>query len=240
MDLTKLMINGVSFAVYAKTQELCSMNLIVGANSVGKTRLLKAMTDVCRYSLINEHSFDCGDLEDFIETWKKISTKHPLVRGAILALLRKVEPDFYDFENNDNPDQLFVELVSTKESVDIYNMGSGFKRIFEIAVRAWEIKDGVILIDDVELGLHWSVQAPLWAYLIQVAKERNNRIFATTHSGDAITAFAKTTSSDGDIRGLLIRLGYSDRLSDKGALITTTFDEQELINLHAMGIDARG
>ena len=246
MDLNKLKVNNVSFADYIKTNHDNQINLIVGKNGVGKTRLLEAIAEVVGYmpdkgiERVDLSSFDTEELTELIHDWKNLSKKFPNARGHIFKLLRAAEPDFCDFSYGAYVDELAVELGSQKERVDIYDMSSGFKRVFEICVRAWACENGVLLIDDFELGLHHSIQTPLWEYIIKVAKERKNSVFATTHSGDAILGFAKTTSDSGAVRGLIIRLGHSERQSDTSELVTTTFNEKEFADLYHLGIDVRG
>lgn len=255
MYLNNLMIQNISFATYAKTQELCQLNLIVGKNGVGKTHLLKAISELMNdnvnvnYQHIHKNSFSSEDLQSLIAQWKSISKHHPHVRGYILKILSEATHDFVDFdlEHSEYDDELFIEFGSHENRISFNDMNSGFKRAFEICVKAWSVENGLVLIDDIDLHLGRSVQEPLWTYIAKVAHARHSRFFVTTHSGDAITAFAKTTSNDGNICGLLIRLGHSvrvtsfnDHMASKGSLITTVFNEQELIDLHALGLDARG
>ncbi|WP_052700257.1 AAA family ATPase [Methylocucumis oryzae] len=50
-------------------------------------------------------------------------------------------------------------------------------------------KDGVLLIDEFENGLHWSVQQSVWDVLFKLAETLNVQIFCTTHSSDCIKGF---------------------------------------------------
>ena len=245
MDLNNLNINDSSFFDYLKTNNQPTINLIVGKNGIGKTRLLEAIAEYSHWLPINGcyqvdlFSFKEAELKELIEDWLALSKKYPNARGHILKLLRMIEPRFDDIDCGDDNDELAVVLSEQEEYVDINDMSSGFKRLFEIMVKAWTCDGGILLIDDIELGLHCSLQKPLLSYLVKTAKERNNQIFITTHSGDTIMAFANATSDDGDVCGTLIRLEYSMRKSDQGDLLLTTFNESKLANLYSMGIDAR-
>lgn len=246
MNLNEIDINGINFVEYVRAPSTAKLNLIVGKNGVGKTRLLEAVVDVVGYhpkggcEFIDDHSFGSEEMEELGAEWNSIGRTFPNVRGAILKILRIIEPDFVDVEYNKEDYQVVVEVGSQKERILMADMSSGFKRAFEIGVRAWVGEDAVILIDNAEAGLHHSVQEALWLYLVKVVKERNNKLFATTHSGDTILVFAKASVEDSDVDGLLIRLGYSDRNTDKGKLIATTFNEKQLHDIHTLGIDARG
>ena len=62
-------------------------------------------------------------------------------------------------------------------------------RIFGIALALENAKDGLLLIDEVENGLHYSVQPDVWRFLFQAATKLNVQVFATTHSYDCIKSF---------------------------------------------------
>jgi AAA15 family ATPase/GTPase len=85
-------------------------------------------------------------------------------------------------------------------------------------------KDNYLLLDEVENGLHYSVQEEFWNYLFILAKAYNVQIFATTHSKDCITAFSKIVNKEEykDF-GLFMRL---DRV--KGEIREVEFNNEEL------------
>jgi predicted ATPase len=64
----------------------------------------------------------------------------------------------------------------------------------------------VLLIDEVEIGIHHAIQVDLWRFLAKMAIEFNVQIFATTHSEDAVRAFGVVERENREIGGNLIRL----------------------------------
>jgi AAA15 family ATPase/GTPase len=52
-----------------------------------------------------------------------------------------------------------------------------------------------LFLDEIENGLHHTVQAEFWGYLFRLAKAFGVQIFATTHSLEMIKAFAKTAEA---------------------------------------------
>ena len=83
-------------------------------------------------------------------------------------------------------------------------------------------KNGLLLIDEFENGIHHSVQEDTWKVIFAKAKDLNIQVFATTHSWDAISAFQKA-AADTPEDGVLVRLTRQG--SD---LIPTVFQEDEL------------
>ena len=63
-------------------------------------------------------------------------------------------------------------------------------------------RDGFLLIDEVENGLHWSVQYDFWRMVIRTAHENNVQVFATTHSSDCEKWFVKALESIRSEEGL--------------------------------------
>lgn len=68
-------------------------------------------------------------------------------------------------------------------------LGDGMKALFKILLAMYTTKDGIILIDEVENGFHYSVLPNVWKVILKAAKEFNVQVFATTHSLECIKAY---------------------------------------------------
>jgi len=55
-----------------------------------------------------------------------------------------------------------------------------------------DTRDGIVLIDEIENGLHYSVQEKLWQAVFSWAQDLNVQVFATTHSNECIKAFSRS------------------------------------------------
>ena len=66
-------------------------------------------------------------------------------------------------------------------------------------------KDGILLVDEFENGLHWSVQEEVWEKLFVLAEKLNVQVFATTHSRDCVQAFSEVWNTQAD-QGAYFRL----------------------------------
>ena len=110
---------------------------------------------------------------------------------------------------------------------------------FDIILKIFSAKNGFLLIDEFENGLHYSVQPKIWELIFELAYRFNIQVFATTHSWDCIESFSQVAKDRTDMEGVLFRMGHSVRKSDKGKLIATVFDEDDLYNLTKMNIEVR-
>ena len=81
--------------------------------------------------------------------------------------------------------------VGLSEMLPLAQLGQGVYRLATILADIIGEKTDVLLIDEIENGLHHSVQKQIWAGLAEVAKELNVQIFATTHSGECLDAAHK-------------------------------------------------
>ena len=67
-------------------------------------------------------------------------------------------------------------------------MGEGTKRLLALSLAFLSARDGIILIDEIENGLHHSVLVDVWKNLDWLSREFNVQVFATTHSYECIVA----------------------------------------------------
>jgi AAA15 family ATPase/GTPase len=92
-----------------------------------------------------------------------------------------------------------------------------------IALALVNAQDGFLIIDEIESGLHYSVQLKTWELIFRLAEELKIQVFATTHSDDCVKAFQYVAQRDEAVEGVLIRLGKWKEFSK--AII---FDEERL------------
>ncbi|MBI1280028.1 MAG: AAA family ATPase [Anaerolineaceae bacterium] len=109
--------------------------------------------------------------------------------GLVLDILKKVEPRLLRIE------ALPVGGISTihgdiglSELVPFQLMGDGLNRLASIIINMGNIRDGVLLIDEFENGLHYSVLKEVWKGISEASKVFNVQVFATTHSLECIRA----------------------------------------------------
>jgi predicted ATP-dependent endonuclease of OLD family len=82
-----------------------------------------------------------------------------------------------------------IKLRHLAEPLPLKTMGDGITRIFHIIVALVNARNGVLLVDEFENGLHWSVQPKVWETVFRLAKVLNVQVFATTHSRDCVVGF---------------------------------------------------
>ncbi len=116
----------------------------------------------------------------------------------------------------------FVKLRGYQEPVPIRALGDGVNRMFGVALALVDARSGLLVIDEIENGIHYSVQADLWRLVFEMAVRLNVQVFATTHSYDCVRAF-ETVVRENEEKGVLVRLAQKDDRTLVGE-----FDENEL------------
>ena len=161
-----------------------------------------------------------------IELWDGIAlTKF---EADVLAALRLIAPGLVNLNFISTPlsggERIpIVKIKDSDEPLPLYSLGDGMLRALGISLALVNAKDGILLIDEFENGLYYSVQPDLWRLIFQVARRLNVQVFATTHSWDCIKAFQQAAQENAQEEGIVIRLSIR-----KGAVNVTLFDEEEL------------
>ena len=80
--------------------------------------------------------------------------------------------------NNDGTPHIYARLENNLR-LPIAAMGEGTGRLLSMALRFPYAKDGIILIDEIENGLHHSVLVDVWKSLDWLSRKFNVQVFAT-------------------------------------------------------------
>lgn len=106
--------------------------------------------------------------------------------------------------------RVVVKLRSHERPVPLRSLGDGALRMFGVALALANSRDGFLLLDEAENGIHHSVQRDFWRMVLGTAHENNVQVLATTHSWDCIRGFAQAAKEAGESGGVLVRLDRDD------------------------------
>src|SRR5262249_39074687 len=100
-----------------------------------------------------------------------------------------------------------VRLAGQEAPPPLASLGEAMGRVFQIAL-AMELArgKGVLLIDEVENGIHYTALPTLWRFIFEASRSYGVQVFATTHSWDCVEGFQKAAGDDPQAQGMLIRL----------------------------------
>ena len=97
-----------------------------------------------------------------------------------------------------------------KKNGDFYNLnefGDGLGKFIYFIMLLLTQKNSIILIDELENGIHYSNLDKLWEIILTISKEQNVQVFATTHSKECIESYARVAKKLEDEEITFIDLG---------------------------------
>jgi predicted ATPase len=188
--------------------------------------------------------------DELANIWDKVGLTD--AKAVVFDALRIIAPDFQDlmFVKKDEfstPSNRITRTTRTpiaslqniERPVPINSMGDGMARVLQLSLKMFAAKGGILLIDEFENGLHYSVQEKVWQMMFDLAHKLDIQIFATTHSWDCIDSFAKVANQREAGDGELFKVGRSIRTSDHGKITSTVFDGQQLFELTQADMEVR-
>jgi len=111
------------------------------------------------------------------------------MEGVIVNALQIVEPHLLSLRVQYRGGvPLIYGDIGSKRLIPFPLMGDGMSRLLGIALAITDARDGILLIDEIENGIHHSVMGKLWKTLSALAQTHNVQIFATTHSMECVHA----------------------------------------------------
>ena len=130
--------------------------------------------------------------------------------------------------------RIIARLANHTHPVPLRSLGDGATRMFGIALALANCRNGLLLIDEVEAGVHYSLQSEFWKMVMRAAEAHNAQVVATTHSKDCINGFAAAALDCPDISGGLVRI---DR--HNGEAHAVEYSKEELKTAAEQNIEVR-
>lgn len=164
----------------------------------------------------------------------------PSVRSRVTGTLRLLEPGLEDLDvrtlgSGSGPRVPVARLSGVEGAVPVQDLGDGVERLFQLLVAlAGARGGGLLLVDEIEQGLHWSIQQPVWEAIFELAQELDVQVFATTHSRDCVAAFEQAWAKRPE-EGAFFRL---ERRED-GSSHAVTYPRRVLSNSVTTGVEMR-
>ncbi len=130
--------------------------------------------------------------------------------------------------------RIVVKLSDHPHPIPLKSLGDGVVRLFAAGLALANSSNGFLLADEVENGIHYSVQEPFWKLILRGAHENNVQVLATTHSSDCLWGFARASAQTEGVEGAYVRL------EGEGAnLRAMEYSNEELQTVADQGIEAR-
>ena len=81
--------------------------------------------------------------------------------------------------------EVYVD-VGLARKMPLKLMGDGIGHLVNFIIAIVNSRNGIVLIDEIENGIHYSLRKDLWIKLMNIAKQFNCQLIATTHSYECL------------------------------------------------------
>ena len=112
-------------------------------------------------------------------------------KDSLITSLKKIDGRIKDIQIGNN-NTIYIDIGLSK-LLPIQFIGLGVRKFITIASIVASQKDGVLLIDEFENGLHYETMDILWKAVVELCREHNIQLFATTHSYECIESFVNAS-----------------------------------------------
>ena len=119
--------------------------------------------------------------------------------------------------------------------VPIKLMGEGVNRFANFAIAMIAERPNYLFIDEIENGIHHTVQCKVWKAIGKLARELDIQVFATTHSLEMIRAAYEAFAEDNKLDEF--RYHRLSRSRKTGELRATTYNELDMEAVAAFDFD---
>ncbi|MBA7539896.1 ATP/GTP phosphatase [subsurface metagenome] len=112
----------------------------------------------------------------------------------IITILKKMEPSIESISLGAN-NMVYME-VGLERLVPLNIMGDGVVHLVSILTHIATAREGIILIDEMENGLHFASLELLWRGIFEASQLYNVQLFITTHSYECVEALVKISQEN--------------------------------------------
>ncbi len=118
-------------------------------------------------------------------------------QDEVLHLLRELDPRIHRLAILVTGGEPLIHAdIGIRELIPLPYMGEGIVRLLSIMLAILSVPGGVVLIDEIENGLHHSVMVKVWRAIALTARQSQTQIFTTTHSWECIQSAHEAFSTD--------------------------------------------
>ena len=172
-------------------------------------RISDQVSHLCASSFKSPYFYD---IEDSVGDYNRsLEQKVPSTDGfsqtainLVIDFMKRVEDGIVDIRYTEEMDvkRFLVESkYSSERSFDLTTYGEGIQRIFYIALAFASCRNGVILIDEFETAIHFSLLKEFTRLTQELAEIFNVQVFLTSHSRECIEAFVENGYKTEEITG---------------------------------------
>lgn len=176
------------------------------------------------------------NIEDMRRMWDNLllESREQEVVNALQLVEHELESVHFLSANGYGRSNIVLGHQGRARRTPIGSHGDGTRRLLALALSLTQLSGGVLLVDEIDTGLHWTALGHLWRLVVEQAAQANIQVFATTHSYDCIHGLASLVASHPELASQ-VSVQKMERKLDR----SVGFDDADLENAVNHGIDIR-
>ncbi len=120
-------------------------------------------------------------------------------RSKIVELLNIFDVNILDFEVPKTNEMKPIYIHHKKFGrVPLFSFGDGLKKVFTLGLAVVNAREGIILIDEIEIAIHKTMINKVFRWIVDTTKEYKVQIICTTHSLEVIDGMILASKEDVD------------------------------------------
>ena len=217
-DQGKIFTSGQSFTESLKTEYITDnvnvgiTNLFINAGNISMKNDALQQTEKRAVFI---HSSAKGNTAEDAERLGKIEIETGL--DEIINYLKIIEPRLTDLSIIPHGQQTVIYGdIGLSKKIPISYMGEGITKLLSILATIVTTPKGVICIDEIENGIHYSLFSKIWRIIETLAIKYQCQLFITTHSYDALLGVSECYKDSNEDAVTFIRLDMvNNKISPK-------------------------
>lgn len=196
-----------------------------------RLRVAPALEPFRRSVFISASAIDTGlskRLSDVVQAKQK---------DRVVSVLHQIDERIVGLELGDR-DQVFVD-VGLPSLLPLGLMGTGVRRLLSIVTTILTAEGSLVLIDEVDAGLHHSALLLLWEAVLEAAAAFDVQVVATTHSREALERLVEAVEREGaprDDRGAVAAFDLVRGESDEVRAYRYDFEQLDFALEHDLDV----
>jgi AAA15 family ATPase/GTPase len=131
--------------------------------------------------------------DDLVDYYSRNIVNNIALKEEFINSLNILSDDIHDIAIDtttipNNP-ILIVIFKNDQKPVPLFMMGDGLIRLVRLILEIIMSRDGRLMIDEIDNGIHYSRMRSIWKMLLKIANKNNTQLFITTHDSECLKAF---------------------------------------------------
>lgn len=229
-------VEGIKIHVFSSVQTSPNTDEVLGEtfvfpNNRPLSTVRKQEIAILPVQIINPSSHRLGSTS--LQLWTDVINAE--TKSDAIKLLRSFDPDIQDVDIIIGSAERPTVSVKHKKlrRAPLSTFGDGLRRIFTLAAAIPSVREGLLLVDELEMAIHTGALEKTFDWLVKACTQNKVQLFATTHSLETVDAILNAVGENVEL--VVYRLRKSG-----DTIMITSFNKELLTQLrNELGLEIR-